>query len=79
MIQKRGCGIKDNYVRLYIGDISSGFNEVYKSNKDRLPYIFQFGAYKFPAGISNDKLLYFQPVATLKDDMYLLTFYNNEN
>ena len=70
--KKRGKGIKDDYVRLYVGDIVNGFKEVYREKKDWLPFIFQFGAFKFPAGVNNGDTLYFQPVATNKNDMRLM-------
>lgn len=71
--KKRGCGIKDNYVRLYIGDYANGFKEIYKEEKDWLPFIFQFGAFKFPTGVNNADTLYFQSVATKRNDMRLLS------
>lgn len=70
--KKRGCGIKDNYVRLYVGNLSNGFQEVYKEKKDWLPFIFQFGAFRFPAGVNNTDMLYFQPVATSRQDLCLM-------
>ena len=70
--KKRGIGIKDDYVRLYVGDYTLGFKEIYKEKKDCLPFIFQFGAFKFPAGVNNSDTLYFQPVATKKNDLRLM-------
>lgn len=70
--KKRGSGIKDEYVRMYFGDIANGFREVYREKKDWLPFIFQFGAFKFPAGVNNNDTLYFQPVATKKNDLRLM-------
>lgn len=71
--KKRGSGIKDDYVSLYIGDIDSGFKIAYKEKKDWLPFIFQFGAFKFPAGVNNSETLYLQPIATKKNDMKLIS------
>lgn len=71
--RKRGAGIKDNYVHLYYGDLKNGFKEIYKEKKDCLPYYsFQFGVFRFPYGENNSNALYFQPVATKKNDLHLL-------
>ena len=71
--RKRGAGIKDNYVHLYMGNLKDGFKEIYRLKKDCLPYYtFQFGVFKFPYGINNNNEFYFQPVATKKSDLALL-------
>ena len=70
--RKRGAGIRDMYTRMYVGDISGGFKEVYKVKKDILPYLFQFGVIRFPYGVNTSEKLYFQPVATNKHDLDLL-------
>lgn len=70
--KKRGEGIEDNYVRFYVGDLANGFKVEYKEKKDWLPFIFQFGVFKFPAGVNNGDILYFQPVATNKNDLRLM-------
>ena len=70
--KKRGSGIEDDYVRLYVGDLANGFKEVYKEKKDWLPFLFQFGAFKFPVGTNNSEILYFQPVATKEHDLKLM-------
>ncbi len=70
---QRGSGIVDNYVHMYVGDIVNGFHEVYKERKDWLPFVFQFGAFKFPAGVNNGDKLYFQPVATEQNDLSLVS------
>lgn len=70
---KRGAGIKNDYVHMYIGNMEEGFQEIYKEKKDSLPYYtFQFGVFKFPAGVNNEDALYFQPVATKKNDIRLM-------
>lgn len=74
--KKRGAGIKDQFVRLYIGDIANGFIEAYKDRKDSAPYLFQFGAYKFPIGINNGESLFFQPVAVKTGDCSLISMRN---
>lgn len=72
--RKRGKGIKDEYVHLYCGNMKEGFKEIYKEKKDWLPFtLFQFGAFKFPTGINQSNTLYFQPVATIKNDQRLMT------
>lgn len=72
--RKRGAGIKDDYVHMYMGDLQEGFKEIYKEKKDCMPYYtFQFGAFKFPTGINNTETLYFQPVATKKNDLDLMS------
>lgn len=71
--RKRGSGIKDDFVHLYIGNMTYGFYDIYKEKKDRLPYAaFQFGVFKFPYGINNTDSLLFQPVATRENDMKLM-------
>lgn len=70
--RKRGAGIKDEYVHLYIGNLQDGFKEIYKEKKDFLPFTFQFGVFKFPYGKNNGNTLFFQPIATRKNDMSLL-------
>ena len=71
--RKRGAGIQDEYVHLYIGNVIEGFQELYKEKKDRMPfYTFQFGVFKFPYGINKGDALYFQPIATMKNDLKLL-------
>lgn len=62
-----GAGILDKYVHLYVGNLHDGFHELYKERKDVLPFIFQFGAIRFPAGNNDSRFLYFQPVATTND------------
>lgn len=72
--RKRGAGIKDDYVHLYIGNLKEGFKEIYKEKKDDMPfYTFQFGVFKFPYGINNTNTLYFQPVATKNNDLNLMS------
>lgn len=72
--RKRGAGIKDNYVHMYIGNTQEGFKEIYKEMKDCMPfYTFQFGVFKFPAGENDSDTLYFQPVATNKNDLKLMS------
>lgn len=71
--RKRGDGIKDEYVHLYVGDLNDGFREIYKEKKDWLPFCpFQFGVLRFPYGVNSGDALYFQPVATNKNDLKLL-------
>lgn len=72
--RKLGAGIKDNYVHMYLGNPGNGFKEVYKEQKDGLPlYTFQFGVFKYPTGDNNSDILYFQPVATKENDLYLMS------
>ena len=71
--RKRGAGIKDNYVHMYMGNLQDGFKEIYKEKKDFMPlYTFQFGVFKFPQGINNSNTLFYQPVATKKNDLCLM-------
>lgn len=69
---KRGSGIKDNHIHLYLGSIEEGFYEIYKGKKDLLPFIFQFGAFVFPSGWNKTEWLYFQQIATKKNDLDLI-------
>lgn len=72
--RKRGAGIKDEYVHMYMGNLHEGFKEIYKEKKDCMPfYTFQFGVFKFPYGVNNSDTLYFQPVATKKNDLTLMS------
>lgn len=76
--RKKGCGIKDNYVHMYCGNIDEGFDEIYKSLKDDYPYCsFQFGVFRFPYGNNQGDFLYFQPIATCNNDMQLIRLYKN--
>lgn len=70
--RKTGSGIIDKYVRMYMGCLSEGFNVVYKERKDVWPFLFQFGAFKFPAGENRGDTLYFQPIATKSNDLRLM-------
>lgn len=73
---KRGAGIKDDYVHLYVGDCKNGFKEIYKERKDIYPfYLCQFGVFKFPSGNNNNDELLFQPVATCENDQSLLSIH----
>jgi len=71
---KKGPGIKDRYVRIYCGNLESGFKVIYKEKKDWLPFVFQFGVFKFPVGKNESDSLYFQPVATDKNDLNLMIY-----
>jgi len=68
----RGAGIKDDYTHLYMGNLSEGFREVYKEEKDNMSFLFQFAVFKFPYGENKTNTLYFQPMATKKNDMKML-------
>lgn len=71
--RKRGVGIKNDYIHMYCGNLQEGFKEIYKEKKDCMPYYtFQFGVFKFPYGINNADILYFQPIATRKNDLRLV-------
>ena len=73
--RKRGAGVKDNYVHMYMGNLKDSFVEIFKEKKDCLPfYTFQFGVFKFPAGVNDGDTLYFQPVATKIHDLDLMSF-----
>jgi len=72
--RKCGAGIKDDYVHLYCGNLETGFKEIYKEKKDIWQFLFQFGVFKFPMGKNESDLLYFQPVATDKNDLNLMVY-----
>ncbi len=75
--RKRGVGIKDDFVHMYMGNLKKGFSEIYKEKKDCMPYYtFQFGVFKFPYGVNNSDTLYFQPLATRGHDMDLMAINN---
>ncbi len=69
---KAGPGIKNRDAHLYVGTIQSGFQELYKEKKDCLPFVFQFGVFRFPFGDNPSNILFFQPTATVKNDQSLL-------
>lgn len=69
----RGAGIKDDFVHLYSVNLEKGFKEIYKEKKDWLSFLFQFGVFKFPYGVNNTDTLYFQPMATNKNDLRLMS------
>lgn len=69
---KRGAGIKNNYIHLYAGNPRIGYKEIYKLKNDLLPPIFQFSCFHFPAGKGVARTVYFQPVATCKNDCSLM-------
>lgn len=72
--RKRGAGIKDDHVHMYMGNLKDGFKEIYKEKKDCMPYYtFQFGVFKYPYGDNNGDTLYFQPVATKNNDLRLMS------
>jgi hypothetical protein len=75
---KRGPGIVDDFVCVYKGNINTGFNLIYKSKKDKLPYLlFQFGAIIFPIGeIHGDYLPMFE-IGTCNYNMSTVVFKNN--
>lgn len=72
--RKRGKGITDENVYLYLGNLQEGFRIVHKAKKDIWPFVFQFGVFKFPYGENNGDNLYFQPVATNRKDLSLLKY-----
>jgi len=73
--RKRGAGIKNEYVHMYCGNLETGFKEIYKEKKDCLPYYsVQFGVFKFPYGDNTCDTLYFQPIATNKNDLRLMAY-----
>ena len=67
--RERGDGIEDNYARIYSGNLKSGFKVVYQEEKDKWPFIFQFGAFRFPTGENKSSSLYSHPIATKKNDL----------
>ena len=64
----RGIGIKDNCSHLYIGNLQAGFQDVYRAEKDRVPFLFQFGVLKFPGGENNSSKLLIEHIATREND-----------
>lgn len=76
--RKRGDGINDDYFHMYCGNLENGFDEINKEKKDWLPFtLFQFGAFKFPAGVNDTETLYFQPVGSIKNDQGLMAIDKN--
>lgn len=71
--KKRGDGIIDNKSHMYIGDIESGFKDVLSYEKDKYPFSFQFGVFRFPDGHCSDDNLCFYPVGTKIYDLDLIS------
>ncbi len=71
--RKLGAGIVDEYAHLYVGNIATGFKEIYSEKKDWLPFLFQFGVFKFPSGHNNTNHLCFQPMGTTKNDLSMMS------
>ena len=67
-----GDGINDNFAHLIIGNLNRGFKEIFKEKKDFLPFLFQFGAFKFPSGDNKTNRLYLMPTALRKIDLCLI-------
>lgn len=68
----RGSGIKDNYMHLYVGNLTDGFRDCYQEKKDWLPFVFQFGTIRFPSGKNDSENLFIQPVAAKRNDLKLM-------
>ena len=65
-----GKGVKEDYAHIVIGNIKSGFNTIYKNQKDFLPFIlFQFGVIGFPSGFNNSNFLIFHNTALENYDL----------
>ncbi len=45
----------------------------------KLSFLFQFGVFKFPSGVNNTDTLYFQPMATNKNDLRFLAIKEKES
>ena len=69
--KKRGAGIKDEFEHMIWGNLEIGFRDIYKEKKDIMPFLFQFGAFKFPYGVNKTDTLYFQPIASVQNDLKL--------
>lgn len=67
-----GAGIEDRYARIYEYSSFDNIIEICKVKKDFMPFLFQFGAFKFPSGNNNTGVLYFQPTALSKCDMNIV-------
>ena len=70
--RKKGIGIKDSKVHLYLFREHT-LKEIYSETKDIWPFAFQFGVFKFPFGSNLSDKLYFQPIATKCNDLQLLS------
>ena len=75
---KRGLGVKDWYVHVFIGNPNQGFKEILKMKKDIFPMAsFGFGNVHFPYGEIRNKI-FFYPTAVkkLNEKMCYLDFGN---
>lgn len=72
--RKRGKGIKEPVSCIYYGNLETGFNSIYKNEKDLLPFVlFQFGTIVFPEGENKTNILPFYPIALKKGDLTFMT------
>lgn len=77
---KRGKGIKENASFIYKGSLKEGFKEVYRVEKDTLPfYVFQFGTLIFPSGHNESSYLPVFHIATRKHRMDMILLKRAEN
>lgn len=67
---KRAPGVKLNQSTIITGNLKSGFNVIYRNEKDFWPFVpFQFGNILFPSGENNTNKLIFTNIALKNDDI----------
>ncbi len=70
---RRGAGIKDEYMHMYLVSKDLSVKEIYKERKDKYSfYLFQFGAFIFPYGDNHGDSIVFQQIASKKNDMRMM-------
>ncbi|MEG1644399.1 MAG: hypothetical protein RR279_01000 [Alistipes sp.] len=68
--RKKGLAITDYYSYVYMGNLESGFNIIYKVKKDKLPFfLFQFGVTIFPTGHITGNYLPIYHIGTTDHDL----------
>lgn len=59
-----GPGIIEDFSHIILGNLSQGFETIFKSQKDMLPFIlFQFGVFTFPTGENHTNYIFASPKA----------------
>jgi hypothetical protein len=70
---KRGSGIVDNFSCVYKGNLKDGFELIYRSKKDKLPYLlFQFGVILFPGCEIHGDYLPIYEIGTINYNMSMV-------
>lgn len=62
--RKIGPGVIEDFSHIVLGNLNQGFETIFKSQKDMLPFIlFQFGTFTFPTGVNHTNYIFASPKA----------------